>query len=368
MPVRNEAGPPPPGETGCAPPPGDTLRELLQERGMTQRDLARRAGLSPQHVNRLVQGLVPLSAEIARRLELVTGTPARLWNRLEADYRSDLERLRSQRDLAAGAWWLARMPVRELADRGVLPAEPQDMASRVEQLLRFFGVASVQAWDDVYGNLAGSSGQSRAHDVQAGAVAAWLRLGEIAAQDVPCEPYDRAGLRAAVPGLRALTAEPLARSRPQLRRACAEHGVAVVFVKELSGAQASVTRWLTPVKALIQLSFQYRRTDDELWSAFFHEMHHVLRRGRDGVLTEVSQAGTRDPREAEADQFSRDLLIPPRAARGLPALGSATAVCDFAWQLGVGPGIVVGRLQHDGLWPASRGNDLKRRFKLAGAG
>jgi HTH-type transcriptional regulator / antitoxin HigA len=85
------------GDTDYAIPPGETLRELLDEQGLTQRDLARRADLSPKHVNRLLQGLVPLSAEVAQRLERVTGTPARIWNRLEANYRSDLERLRSQR-------------------------------------------------------------------------------------------------------------------------------------------------------------------------------------------------------------------------------------------------------------------------------
>lgn len=40
------------GNTGYAVPPGETLRELLDERGLTQRDLARRADLSPKHVNR----------------------------------------------------------------------------------------------------------------------------------------------------------------------------------------------------------------------------------------------------------------------------------------------------------------------------
>ncbi len=126
-------------QTDYAIPPGETLRELLDEQGLTQRELARRTDLTPKHVNRLIQGLVPLSADVAQRLELVTGTPARIWNRLEADYRSDLQRLRSQRDLRETAQWLKTVPVRALADRGVLPSQPSDKASRVEQMLAFFG-------------------------------------------------------------------------------------------------------------------------------------------------------------------------------------------------------------------------------------
>src|ERR1039457_5058329 len=95
------------GDTDYAIPPGETLRELLDEKGLTQRELARRADLSPKRVNRLLHGLLPLSADVAERLERVTGTPARLWNRLEANYQSDLPRLRDQRDLAADGSWLA---------------------------------------------------------------------------------------------------------------------------------------------------------------------------------------------------------------------------------------------------------------------
>jgi HTH-type transcriptional regulator/antitoxin HigA len=114
------------GDTDWAVPPGETLLELLEERGMSQRDLARRTGLSPKHVNKLLHGLVPLSADVAVRLERVTGLPANFWNRREANYRSDLERIRSKRDLSAAVAWLQDFPVRELVDRDVLPAEPAD--------------------------------------------------------------------------------------------------------------------------------------------------------------------------------------------------------------------------------------------------
>ncbi|WP_226889680.1 hypothetical protein [Nostoc sp. MG11] len=35
----------------------------------------------------------------------------------------------------------------------------------------------------------------------------------------------------------------------------------------------------------------------------------------------------------------------------------------FAAEIGIAPGIVVGRLQHDGILPPSHCNDLKRRFE-----
>lgn len=354
------------GDTDYAVPPGETLRELLEEQGLTQRELSRRTDLSPKHVNRLLQGLVPLSADIAMRLERVTGTPARIWNRLEADYRSDLERIRAQRELSADVMWLKDFPVNVLVNRGCLPEEPADKVSRLEQLLVFFGVASVGAWHDIYDDLACVYRTTKAFEARDGSLATWLRLGELAARDLQCEPYDRERLNASLASLRDLTRDSLGVAADKMRAICASCGIAVVFVEEVPGSRASgVTRWLTPDKALVQLSFRYR-TDDHFWFTFFHEIGHVLRHGKKDVWIEENSAGN-DPREAEADQFSRDILIPPRDAKRLPALKTIAQVRDFADRIGIAPGIVVGRLQHDTRWLHSKGNQLKRRLEFAEA-
>jgi len=356
------------GNTDYAVPPGETLRELLDEKGISQREFARRADLSPKHVNKLIQGLVPLSADVALRLERVTGTPARIWNRREADYRSDQERIRSDRELSGDVMWVDDFPVAELVRRDYLPAQPVDQVSRLEQLLGFFGVASVGAWEEVYSGLACAFRTTQAFEAKPEALATSLRLGELAAQDVQCVPFERRELGASLPKLRELTREPVEVFCTQMRAICAACGVAVVFVPELPGSRASgVTRWLTPTKALIQLSFRYK-TDDHLWFTFFHEIGHVLRHGKTDVWIEASSSGARDPREAEADKFSRDVLIPPRDAGELPRLKSADQVHRFAERLGVAPGIVVGRLQHDGIWSHSRGNQLKRQLSFAATG
>jgi hypothetical protein len=42
-------------------PPGETLVEVLAERGMSRAELARRAGLSAKHVNQIVFGTAALT-------------------------------------------------------------------------------------------------------------------------------------------------------------------------------------------------------------------------------------------------------------------------------------------------------------------
>ncbi|MEV0581613.1 HigA family addiction module antitoxin [Nonomuraea sp. NPDC050310] len=353
-----------PGVPDYAVPPGETIREYLDELGMTQRELATRLDLSPKHVNRLVQGLVPLSAEIAQRLELVTGMPSRLWNRLEADYQSTQQRLRLQEELTEALPWLQEMPLRELIRRGALPEEPKDRISRIQQLLGFFGVAHLSTWRDLYERPSAAFRQTKSFEAVPGAVASWLRLGELAARDIECRAFDPGGLRSALPRLRQLTLQPPELIVPIMRDICAQSGVAVVFMSEVKGTRASgATRWLATDKVMLLLSLRYR-TDDHFWFTFFHEIGHILLHGKGETWIDDEVAGG-DPMEAEANRFACDLLIPDSQADRLRNLKSLESVRAFARELGIAPGIVVGRLQHDGIWPRRQGNGLRKKVTLA---
>ena len=76
-----------------ATPPGDTIKEQIEDRGMTQKEFAGRMEMSGKHISRLIQGYVQLTPETARRLESVLGVPAQFWLKLESIYREKLERV-----------------------------------------------------------------------------------------------------------------------------------------------------------------------------------------------------------------------------------------------------------------------------------
>ena len=79
-------------------PPGETLVELLEERNMSQAELARRTDLSAEHINQIVKGHALISSDVLR-FERVTGVPARLWLNLENRYQERLARLADDRTL-----------------------------------------------------------------------------------------------------------------------------------------------------------------------------------------------------------------------------------------------------------------------------
>jgi Zn-dependent peptidase ImmA (M78 family) len=120
---------------------------------------------------------------------------------------------------------------------------------------------------------------------------------------------------------------------------------------------------LSSRKALIQLSLRHK-SDDRFWFSFFHEAGHILLHGKLEVFVDEESRDRVAGKEKEADEFAWDELIPPDAFRPFVDRGrwSRNAIRDFAERTGVSPGIVVGRLQHDGFLPYGRCNELKARF------
>ena len=74
-------------------PPGESLAEILEDREMTQTDLAKRTNLTPMHINEVIAGKAAISPDMALRLETVLEIPASFWNKLEAKYQEAQARL-----------------------------------------------------------------------------------------------------------------------------------------------------------------------------------------------------------------------------------------------------------------------------------
>lgn len=343
--------------------PGSTLLEVLEERAISQAELALRTGRPKKTINEICQGKASITAETALQLELVLGIAADFWLAREHQYQESVARQREHERHLAGIDWLNDIPVNDLRKRLNIERS-KDKAAAVGQMLSFFGVASVAQYREVYAAPQAQFRRSTAFEVNEGAIAAWLRLGELEAARVQCAPYDAAAFRSALYELREITChEELAVIQRALVARCAAVGVAVVFIREVAGCRASgATRWLTPTKAVVQLSLRYK-SNDHLWFTFFHEAAHILLHGKREVFLEGAgpKSGTE---EREADGFAQDLLIAPDRYQRLIHVRPFTesAVRQLASEVGIHPAIIVGRLQHDGLLPHSRFTNLKVFF------
>lgn len=346
-----------------AAPPGDTLADLLEERGMTQTELARRLGVSLKHVNQIVNGAASISAEVALGLEKVFGVSTAFWLNRDSLYQAHIARRDERQGLEKAVSWANQFPIRELKRRGFLPADARG-PDLVVALLQFFGIASPKQWSDPIVSFR----KSQKFESNPYALSAWLRVGELEATAIKCEPYDPDRFLAALEDIRRLTRLDPEEWHPRLVEIGARAGVAIVIVDTFSGARINgATRWLSPTKALVQLSLRYH-WEDVFWFTLFHEAGHVLLHRKKAIFIEPSHRPSADQAdtgwldsEREADRFAARELIPPRYERHLQrlTLGEVPALAE---QLGVATAILIGRLQHDGIIPYTHGNELRRRL------
>lgn len=350
-------------------PPGETIADILEEKGWTQTELCTRLGYTTKHVSQLINGKASITEDTALRLERVVGGDMAFWLNREALYRESVARADEAPGLDKHKDWLKELPIKDMIRFGWI-ARAANPGQQVAECLRYFGVASVEAWRARYTDLDSMGLAYRASEKfakVAGHVAAWLRQGEIEASAIQCKAYDEAAFRNLLLDLRALTREGNPdKFLPALVTKCASVGVAVVFVRAPAGCPASgVTRWLTPDKALVMLSLRYRK-NDHLWFTFFHEAGHILLHSKKLMFMEVAKNGLDNKEEREADKFSADLLIKPDdLAAFCRSVPSAETVQQFATRIGIAPGIVVGRLQKERVIDWADLNYLKLTYVWA---
>lgn len=344
-------------------PPGETLRDTLDARGMSQRDLADRTGLSTKTVNQIVQGTAALTPDTAVKLEHATGVPARMWNNLEANYREHLARVRQDERLQAQLDWVDELPLKELRDAGIVTKDKRDRLGALKEFVAFFGVVDRYTYEQAWGQPVAAFRQSPSLKSNPVSVAAWLRQGELAAAAENCAAYDEDAFEHAISEARAFINEDPEKWAPTITELYADAGVALVLLPEVRGARAfGASRWLTPHKAVVQLSLR-QKWEDQFWFSLFHESCHVLRHPKkDGF---VSNGDPQNPYEREANDFAGRVLIPREFEQELKSISRLDEVHEFAQKVGVPPGIIVGRLQHMGVLPYSKGTRLRRRLEFA---
>lgn len=346
--------------------PGETLQEILDTIGMTKAELADRIGKTPKTIGEIIKHGAPITPATAIELEKVLGTPASFWNNRERRYRESMARQEERKRLEKETVWLEGLPTREMIKAGWIK-KGKDKIEQVDEVLRFFGVTSSKQWKILWFSSTAAFRKSRVFAGQPEACSVWLRKGELQAQEIVCEPFNKERFRLALEDIRSLTRKETEHFETKTVKMCSDSGVAVVFIPPIKGAPVyGATRWLTPEKALIQLSLR-GRYEDLLWFTFFHEAGHILLHGKKDVFIEDDDNKNESEKEEQANRFAANFLIPSASWQRFISTGNyqrAAAVKEFATRLEISPAIVVGRLQHEGYTPYSHLNGLRRRFVI----
>lgn len=350
-------------------PPGEYLEEVLDELGMTKNDLAKRMDRPAPKLSAIFKGRKAITPETALRLEKVVGVPAHIWTGLESEYRLALARIQEKEEheqLKAEAKFVTLYRYAELVKMGILEKFTRPM-DKVLALQKFFGVTSLQTIPKLKRyKPAFRTGRKITKGNNPEAIASWLRVGERAAAQVNCAPFGKAALENTVGKIRAMTRQLPEDFQNTLQDMLAASGIALIICPHMpSTGIHGATFWMGPEKAVIMMTIRYKWADI-FWFSLFHEIGHVLLHGHNVMVLEGENGDQHlAKRETQADIYAADTLIPSKKYRELiqQARFFPIDIERISDSLGIHQGIIVGRLQNDGLLEPSWHNDLRQRFE-----
>ncbi len=341
-----------------ATPPGATIKEQLNYRGMSQKEFAARMDMSEKHISKLINGEVQLTAETAIRLEMVLGIPAKFWNNLEAIYREKIIKAEAENAMDADVEIAKQFPYSEMANFGWIPVT-RDTKEKVINLRKYFEVVEL--------SLLGSEQITRIACRRLAiteksdlALMAWTQEAKIKARDIQTAPINIKGLISTMQDIRKMTVLKPKDFCPQVKEHLADCGIALVFLPHLKGSFLQGASFMDGNKIVVGLTARGRDAD-KFWFSLFHELAHI-------VLGHVGQPnGTSEDDEKTADKWAGDTLILSEDFDVFKRKKDYTkkSVLQFAKAQGIAPGIVVGRMQLEGMIEYSMLNDLKEKYEIA---
>jgi len=349
-------------------PPGEFLEEVLEDLGMGKDELAKRMNRPPAKLSAIFKGDKTITPDTALQLEKVTGVPANIWTGLESEYRLTLARLQEQKEelkRKRETPLITKFCYNELAKLGYVERKTKP-SEKVEKLQNFLGVTSLNNLDNIrrYQPLFRQN-VNRKYRVSPEALISWLRIGEKQAYKIETNKFDTEKLHSLISELREMTTKSPEKFQRKILKKFSDAGVALIIVPHFPKTYAhGASFWLNKNKAVLMITIRGRWAD-MFWFSLLHELGHILLHSKQQVFIESDKVDfIVQNLENEADKFASDNLISSTEYENFIEQDKfyKMEILRFAKKIGVHPGIVVGRLQHDKIIPPSWHNDLRERY------
>lgn len=329
--------------------PGETIKEVLEEREMNQEELAIRTGFSAKHVSEVVNGKKGISPSFAKSLEYVLGIPASFWINLQGIYDKEMLEYREQEEIDENEVAIVKglKKIIKYAEEMNIMSKTSNVISKIIELRNICKVKNLTYINNVVTSQVAFR-KSQAIETNIYVLYVWLRICEIIAQKTNIEKeYDVQKLKDNIVNIKKAMFLEINDAVKELKRIFAECGIVFQVVKNFAGAP--VQGFIKKNNNKIILSMTIRRAfADEFWFTLFHEIGHLI--NGDIVSTQfIDYADSKSDIEDKADEFASKTLINEEAYEAFINKKELTEenIIKFAEEQEIKPFIIVGRIQKE---------------------
>lgn len=343
--------------------PGRILQRELDARGWTQKDLAEITKRPPQAINEIIKGTKQITPETARELSCALGTTAEFWLNLQTNYRLNLaKKKQKEAEIERRSRLYTLAPISELIKRQWIKST-ESLDELEQSVCEFLGIKSPQETPQFSVNFRhsqhGSGRCSLAEGISSpqvlepeyNAKIAWCKRVEQVVSEQLLGEFQQERLAEAIPNILscAKREEDIAHV-PQMLN---DLGVHFAIIPHLNKTYLDGAAFYLGDRPVIALTLRHNRIDC-FWFSLMHELGHIVA-GHQGVYLDNLDAPETNSEEQEANQLARDWLVNEQAlnyfiVQTKPKF-SKKAVTNFAQSQNRHPGIILARLQYEGLVP-----------------
>lgn len=348
--------------------PGYYVADIVEDMGITQVEFAARMGTTPKTLSKLINGQINLSNDLAKKLSAMLGTSVDIWLNLQKAYDEKVIEIERQKELDKQIQ-IVQMIDYSYFERVANLKKTKVPSEQVEGLCQYLIVSDLSVLCQPDFLVQFRTGVSNVNEKNVINSRAWLQTALNFAKGIQTQPFDAEKLKSFVPEIRTMTLQDPSVFVPRLRAVFSECGVAFVLLPHLknSGINGAV-KWVNHNRVVLAMNDR-RSYADTFWFSLFHEIKHVLQQATSRVFISMDNKTVqtaRDKLEEDADLFAQNTLISPADFRRFsPSMYTSDAeIIDFARKIGIHPGVVAGRLQHDGIIKPNRCSSMKVKYRI----
>lgn len=295
------------------------------------------------------------------KLSRLMGTSAAYWLNLQQAYDALIVEFKSDQELEQERVVFEKIDYKYFRNNFMLPDLPRKIDEQIERIRRFLDIATLTVLKrpDMAARFRSSSENlTEANTIKAN-IMMQIATNEALHSNAP--KFNKKEFEKAVDYALTLT-ENHTDFYDKLKAAFFNAGVIFVILPNISGSR--INGATKKVGDNIVLMVNDRRLyADSFWFTLFHEIGHILS-GDYGVSFDMEIGEN----EKLADEYARDRLIPSQQYDEFIShqIFSPQSIKDFSKRIHRDPGIVLGRLQKDGIvgYNDAKMNALKTQYKL----
>ncbi len=345
--------------------PGETIADVLEDRGITQAELSSRTGVSPAYVSNVIAGKKGISANFAMGLEYALGVPKSFWLNLQANYEAELLEINEEQTITEEER-IAREDLKEvvkyLRQRGMMPVRENkdDSILSLRKVLQISNIANLKEMIPV-----GAFRMAANTAVNQNVLGAWIRLCQLAGnRNTLSMKFDKKDTDDLISEIKSIMCRKDADLQRDLKNTMEKYGIDFSVAKNFRGAP--VQGYISQKSdGIYQMVLTIRGAfADIFWFSLFHEIGHIVN-GDIGKNLKFIDDGSDYDKESAADLFASNMLLSPESYKVFIHRGdfSIEAIRRYAASQNVMPYIVIGRLQKEKYLDYRIYSNYKLRYK-----